>query len=101
MVKLDRIELYKQITKLNLKKKCVEKYGKNYTNCKTEQLQELVDEATDNFQAGVEELKNLNFVDQIKVCLHAMVELIQINEQQKQNFHLVINLINDATTIQD
>ena len=43
---MNRKDLYAQIVKLNLQSKAVEKYGKNYTNCKTSELQNLVENAT-------------------------------------------------------
>lgn len=39
---MNRKEIYAQIVKLNLQAKVVEKYGKNYTNCKTEDLKAIV-----------------------------------------------------------
>lgn len=41
-----RKELYQQIAALKLKEACVKVYGKNFTNCSTAQLEELVNEAT-------------------------------------------------------
>lgn len=43
---MNRKELYAQIVKLNLQSKVVEKYGKNYTNCKTDELRTIVENAT-------------------------------------------------------
>lgn len=37
-----RKELYQQIADLNLKEQCIKMYGKNFTNCTTVQLEELV-----------------------------------------------------------
>ena len=41
-----RKELYAQIVKLNLQNKVKEKYGVNYTNCKNDELIEVITSAT-------------------------------------------------------
>lgn len=41
---MTRSEAYTKIKQMNLQKKCVEKYGKNYTQCKTEDLVKIIKE---------------------------------------------------------
>ncbi len=42
---MNRKQLYNEITSLGLQNEVKTRYGKNYTNCTTAQLQTIVDEA--------------------------------------------------------
>lgn len=39
---MDRKEAYEQIKKLNLQEECKKKYGKNFTQCSTDSLEQLI-----------------------------------------------------------
>jgi hypothetical protein len=45
MSKLDRKQLYNDIINLNLKDEVKAIYGKNYTNCSSEELKAVIDKA--------------------------------------------------------
>ena len=53
---MDRKELYREITSLNLQDEVKATYGKNYTNCTSAQLAAVVSGAT----KGLEEAMNLS-----------------------------------------
>ena len=42
---MDRKEAYEQIKKLNLQEECKKKYGKNFTQCKTNELEVIISAA--------------------------------------------------------
>lgn len=52
-----RKELYAQIVKLNLQDKVKEKYGVNYTNCRNEELMEVIAAANNKAKKSVKDVK--------------------------------------------
>ena len=52
-----RKELYAQIVKLNLQNKVKEKYGVNYTNCRNEELMEVIAAANNKAKKPVKDVK--------------------------------------------
>ena len=61
-----RKELYAQIVKLNLQNKVKEKYGVNYTNCKNEELEAVINTAKNIKKT--EAKKSASSVKTKKVC---------------------------------
>ena len=53
---MDRKEAYEQIKKLNLQEECKKKYGKNFTQCKTNELEYIIDSFNKNKVKAVTEV---------------------------------------------
>ena len=45
---MERKEAYEQIKKLGLQEECKKKYGKNFTQCKTNELEYIIDKFNKN-----------------------------------------------------
>lgn len=78
----DRSELYSTIKENSLQRKCVEEYGKNYTNCSTAQLENLIskyvqEECTS--EDKVAEIKEVS-LDSLLDCLNALKDAINTFE---------------------
>lgn len=63
---MNRKELYDSIVSLGLQEEVKSVYGKNYTNCKTEELAHIVGEALESLQEA-----------ETCPCLSKLVEILQ------------------------
>lgn len=62
---MERKEILKQIKELNLQEECKNRYGKNYTNCKTIELKHLID--TENSKRVTRNIKDAELKTEAKI----------------------------------
>lgn len=62
---MERKEVLKCIKELNLQEECKNRYGKNYTNCKTIELKHLID--TEKSKRVIKNIKDAEFKTEAKI----------------------------------
>lgn len=80
---MNRKQLYNEITSLNLQEEVKATYGKNYTNCSTEQLKAVVDNAHET-------------MDAVAPSANSFIKLIEILAKKKILLKSEIDAINKA-----
>ena len=91
---MERKEAYEQIKKLGLQEVCKKMYGKNFTQCKTNELEKIINKA----KAKVE-VKVNNKTNTISVTTKPTIKTCDINKDtlnnSKRPFDKLLNILRD------
>lgn len=91
---MERKEAYEQIKKLGLQEVCKKMYGKNFTQCKTNELEKIINKA----KAKVE-VKVNNKTNTISVVTKPTIKTCDINKDtlnnSKRPFDKLLNILKD------
>lgn len=91
---MERKEAYEQIKKLGLQEVCKKMYGKNFTQCKTNELEKIINKA----KAKVE-VKVNNKTNTISVVTKPTIKICDINKDtlnnSKRPFDKLLNILRD------
>ena len=91
---MERKEAYEQIKKLGLQEVCKKMYGKNFTQCKTNELEKIINKA----KAKVE-VKVNNKTNTISVVTKPTIKTCDINKDtlnnSKRPFDKLLNILRD------
>lgn len=93
---MERKEAYEQIKKLGLQEVCKKMYGKNFTQCKTNELEKIINKA--KARVGVE-VKVNNKTNTISVVTKPTIKTCDINKDtlnnSKRPFDKLLNILRD------
>ena len=91
---MERKEAYEQIKKLGLQEVCKKMYGKNFTQCKTNELEKIINKV----KAKVE-VKVNNKTNTISVVTKPTIKTCDINKDtlnnSKRPFDKLLNILKD------
>ena len=92
---MERKEAYEQIKKLGLQEVCKKMYGKNFTQCKTNELEKIINKAKAKVEVKVNNKINyINAVQStIKTC-DTNKDTLNIKES-KRPFDKLLNILRD------
>ena len=93
---MERKEAYEQIKKLGLQEVCKKMYGKNFTQCKTNELEKIINEAKAKVEVKVNNKTNTISVvtkPTIKTC-DTNKDTLNIKES-KRPFDKLLNILRD------
>ena len=93
---MERKEAYEQIKKLGLQEVCKKMYGKNFTQCKTNELEKIINEAKAKVEVKVNNKTNTISVvtkPTIKTC-NTDKDTLNIKES-KRPFDKLLNILRD------
>ena len=84
---MERKEAYEQIKKLGLQEKCKVQFGKNFTQCKTNELEYIIDRFNKNKVKAVTEV-----VTKVKPT-KATTEFAATTEEPKDSFYKLLAIL--------
>ena len=93
---MERKEAYEQIKKLGLQEVCKKMYGKNFTQCKTNELEKIINKAKAKVEVKVNNKTNTISVTTkptIKIC-DTNKDTLNIKES-KRPFDKLLNILRD------
>ena len=73
---MERKEAYEQIKKLGLQEECKKKYGKNFTQCKTNELEVIISAAKKKEEFKVETEDVIKATDNTGVLKESFIKLL-------------------------
>ena len=92
---MERKEAYEQIKKLGLQEVCKKMYGKNFTQCKTTELEETIYKA--KIKAKIKVNNKINYINAVqpttKTC-NTNKDTLNIKES-KRPFDKLLNILRD------
>ena len=92
---MERKEAYEQIKKLGLQDVCKKMYGKNFTQCKTNELEKIINKA--KIKAKIKVDNKINYINAVqptaKTC-NTDKDTLNIKES-KRPFDKLLNILKD------
>ena len=90
---MERKEAYEQIKKLGLQEVCKKMYGKNFTQCKTNELEKIINEAKAKVEVKVN--NKINYINAVQ----STIKTCDINKDtlnnSKRPFDKLLNILRD------
>ena len=77
---MERKEVYEQIKKLGLQEECKKQFGKNFTQCKTSELEDIINAYKAKIKAQNGEnapTKNTTKVEEPKDCFYKLLAILR------------------------
>ena len=92
---MERKEAYEQIKKLNLQEICKKKYGKNFTQCKTTELEETINKA--KIKAKIKVDNKINYINAIQPTIKTCDTNKNTSniKESKRPFDKLLNILRD------
>ena len=92
---MERKEAYEQIKKLGLQEECKKMYGKNFTQCKTNELEKIINKAKVKVEVKVNNKINyINAVQPTTKIYDTNKDTLNIKES-KRPFDKLLNILRD------
>ena len=92
---MERKEAYEQIKKLGLQEVCKKMYGKNFTQCKTNELEKIINKAKAKVEVKVNNKINyINAVQPTTKTYDTNKDTLNIKES-KRPFDKLLNILRD------
>ena len=92
---MERKEAYEQIKKLGLQEVCKKMYGKNFTQCKTNELEKIINKAKAKVEVNVNNKINyINAVQPTTKIYDTNKDTLNIKES-KRPFDKLLNILRD------
>ena len=92
---MERKEAYEQIKKLGLQEVCKKMYGKNFTQCKTNELEKIINKAKAKVEVKVNNKINyINAVQPTTKIYDTNKDTLNIKES-KRPFDKLLNILRD------
>ena len=92
---MERKEAYEQIKKLGLQEVCKKMYGKNFTQCKTNELEKIINKAKAKVEVKVDNKINyINAVQPTTKIYDTNKDTLNIKES-KRPFDKLLNILRD------
>ena len=90
---MERKEAYEQIKKLGLQEVCKKMYGKNFTQCKTNELEKIINKAKAKVEVKVN--NKINYINAVQ----STIKTCDINKDtlnnSKRPFDKLLNILRD------
>ena len=90
---MERKEAYEQIKKLGLQEVCKKKYGKNFTQCKTTELEETINKA--KIEAKIKVDNKINYINAIQPTIKTCDTNKDTLNNSKRPFDKLLNILRD------
>ena len=90
---MERKEAYEQIKKLGLQEICKKKYGKNFTQCKTTELEETIHKA--KIKAKIKVDNKINYINAVQPTTKTYDTNKDTLNNSKRPFDKLLNILRD------
>ena len=90
---MERKEAYEQIKKLGLQEVCKKKYGKNFTQCKTTELEETIHKA--KIKAKIKVDNKINYINAVQPTTKTYDTNKDTLNNSKRPFDKLLNILRD------
>ena len=90
---MERKEAYEQIKKLGLQEVCKKMYGKNFTQCKTTELEETIHKA--KIKAKIKVDNKINYINAVQPTIKTCDTNKDILNNSKRPFDKLLNILRD------
>ena len=92
---MDRKEAYEQIKKLGLQEECKKKYGKNFTQCSTDSLEQLIAKTLRKKEAQEKVVKSTDTKESINTDSTANTCSNICTEKSKNPFNKLLKILKE------
>ena len=90
---MERKEAYEQIKKLGLQEVCKKMYGKNFTQCKTNELKETINKA--KIKAKIKVDNKINYINAVQPTTKTYDTNKDTLNNSKRPFDKLLNILRD------
>ena len=90
---MERKEAYEQIKKLGLQEVCKKMYGKNFTQCKTTELEETIHKA--KIKAKIKVDNKINYINAVQPTIKTCDTNKDTLNNSKRPFDKLLNILRD------
>ena len=90
---MERKEAYEQIKKLGLQEVCKKMYGKNFTQCKTNELEKIINKAKAKVEVKVN--NKINYINAVQPTTKTYDTNKDTLNNSKRPFDKLLNILRD------
>ena len=90
---MERKEAYEQIKKLGLQEVCKKMYGKNFTQCKTNELEKIINKA--KIKAKIKVDNKINYINAVQPTTKTCDTNKDTLNNSKRPFDKLLNILRD------
>ena len=90
---MERKEAYEQIKKLGLQEECKKMYGKNFTQCKTNELEKIINKA--KIKAKIKVNNKINYINAVQPTTKTYDTNKDTLNNSKRPFDKLLNILKD------
>ena len=90
---MERKEAYEQIKKLGLQEVCKKMYGKNFTQCKTNELEKIINKAKAKVEVKVN--NKINYINAVQPTTKTCDTNKDTLNNSKRPFDKLLNILKD------
>ena len=90
---MERKEAYEQIKKLGLQEECKKMYGKNFTQCKTNELEKIINKA--KIKAKIKVNNKINYINAVQPTTKTYDTNKDTLNNSKRPFDKLLNILRD------